>query len=57
MKTIKFKLKEETKGAWRYVEIDDKGNEIPLIDAVIGTLYLRKKATPERKETIEIVIK
>jgi hypothetical protein len=41
---VKFKRVDKTKGALRYVEIDDEGNErkTDADGAVIGTLYLRK---------------
>lgn len=43
---INFKLIDTTKGALRYVEVDDAGE--PRKDdasgAFVGTLYLRKKA-------------
>jgi hypothetical protein len=43
---VKFKLVDKTKGALRYVEIDDEGNErkTDADGAIIGTLYLRKAA-------------
>jgi hypothetical protein len=41
---IRFKLEEETKGALRYHEIDEKGQVIEQTRAKIGTLYVRKSA-------------
>jgi hypothetical protein len=41
---VRFKLEEETKGALRYQEIDDKGEVIERTRAKIGTLYMRKTA-------------
>lgn len=42
---ISFKLVTTTKGAIRYVEVDENGNERKddATGAFIGTLYLRKK--------------
>ena len=43
---VKFVIERETKGAVRYMEVDEKGeardNMHPL--AVVGTLYVRKAA-------------
>jgi hypothetical protein len=39
----KFKLEQETKGAVRYREVDEKG-EPEYMSAKIGSLYLRKTA-------------
>lgn len=43
--TVKFALEYDTKGAVRFVEVDDKGNpkKTDNENAVIGTLYFRKK--------------
>lgn len=45
-KTLTFKLRNETKGALRYEEMDERG--LPRIKdengQVIGSLYLRKSA-------------
>lgn len=41
--TIKFRLRNETKGALRYQEVDDSGNDKNIGEgAVVGSLYLRK---------------
>ena len=40
-----FKLEKETKGALRYQEVDEAGNEFSsLAETTIGTLYVRKLA-------------
>jgi hypothetical protein len=42
---LKFKLRNETKGALRYEEIDDTGSLVSVENgAKIGTLYIRKSA-------------
>lgn len=42
---LKFKLERETKGAVRYQETDNNGNELDIANgAKVGTLYLRKTA-------------
>ena len=41
---VRFELHEETKGALRYQEIDEKGKAIEQALANIGTLYMRKSA-------------
>jgi hypothetical protein len=40
----KFKLKQETKGALRYEEVDEKGIPVQQAWVKIGTIYLRKSA-------------
>jgi len=40
----KFKFKQETKGALRYEEVDEKGTPIEQAWVKIGTIYLRKSA-------------
>ena len=49
--TVPFLLERETKGAVRYMEVDDKGKPIQE-DFKIGILYVRKSAfgakIPER---------
>lgn len=43
MKTeLRFVIEKETKGAIRYVEVDDADRPKDLADATIGTLYVRK---------------
>ncbi len=38
-----FALEKSTKGAHRYMEVDDNSNQVKVKDgALIGTLYLRK---------------
>jgi hypothetical protein len=41
---VRFKLEEETKGALRYQEIDEKGEVTERTRAKIGILYMRKSA-------------
>lgn len=44
---ITFQFRNETKGALRYEEIDDKGFPLKIeAGAKIGTLYVRKSAMP-----------
>lgn len=40
----KFQRKNETKGAVRFEELDNKGSVIDFTDCQIGTLYIRKSA-------------
>ena len=57
-KVIQFQLKNETKGALRYEEIDANGVVLAQDDWVIGSLYLRKskiRGTPKNL-TIAIVL-
>lgn len=43
--TINMILRNETPGALRFEEVDEKGKVIPIKDgAKIGTLYIRKTA-------------
>ncbi len=56
MKILTFKFKSETTGAWRYAELNEAGFELDLSNAVIGTLYIRKKAMPEKKETLKVTV-
>ena len=44
MITVRFKFMHETKGALRYIEINDQDEGIELKESVIGTIYLRKSA-------------
>jgi hypothetical protein len=43
-KTLHFIVEKETKGAVRYKEVDEKGED--AFAPVIGTLYVRKAAMP-----------
>lgn len=55
-KILTFKFKAETTGSRRYAEIDANGNELFLQDAFIGTLYIRKKAMPNKVEIIKVTV-
>jgi hypothetical protein len=45
---IKMKLEKETPGAYRYAELNEIGDILPVKDAQIGYLYIRKPyAKPE----------
>lgn len=46
-KIIQLTLERETKGAVRYQEVDENGQILGKVDAVVGTLYVRKKAFPD----------
>ena len=50
-KTILFLAEKETKGAVRYTEITDGGATIPMAEAVIGKVYVRKNAFPDGMPT------
>jgi len=57
-KEIKFKFERETKGAVRYMEVDDKGNKAE--EYSIGTLYVRKSTLGDKlppPKTITVTIK
>lgn len=41
-KTLKFVLEAETRGAFRYREINARGDILQIKDAIVGMLYLRK---------------
>jgi hypothetical protein len=55
--SLSFKLRNETKGAVRYEEVDDNGSK-KLENYVVGTMYVRKSAivAPWPRE-LEIQIK
>ncbi len=44
--TLKFVLEHETKGALRYFECDDAGQELPFGRYLIGKVYFRKDRMP-----------
>lgn len=56
--TINMLLERETKGAVRYQEVDTEGKEVPMDQAQIGTLYIRKRAleTPPPK-AVQVSVK
>lgn len=54
---LKFKFKKETKGTYVYEQVDDNHNPIPIVDAVIPTIYIRKSAMPTLKDILTIEIK
>jgi hypothetical protein len=41
---VRFKLEKETRGALRYLEVDENGELIEQPWAKIGSLYVRKSA-------------
>ena len=41
---VHFKLEKETRGALRYLEVDENGEVIEQAWAKIGSLYVRKSA-------------
>jgi hypothetical protein len=41
---LTFLLERETKGAFRYQEVDSNGRPLDLADATVGVLYVRKAA-------------
>jgi hypothetical protein len=57
MITAKLMFERETKGTFRYQEIDNAGEPVDFGQGKIGTLYLRKSAIEgERPHYIEIKI-
>jgi hypothetical protein len=58
MINARFKFVTETKGAFRYAEVDEAGEVIEMVNGKIGTLYLRKTAlNGTRPEFLEVAIK
>lgn len=43
-KVLKFVIERETKGAVRYMEVDNTNKEVDLVNQTVGTIYLRKSA-------------
>lgn len=54
--TIQFKFEKETKGAVRYMEVDESGKE--AFAPQIGALYIRKSAMPGGKipQVIQVMV-
>jgi hypothetical protein len=50
-------LEQETKGAWRYREVDEGGNFLAVGAASIGVVYLRKSAVKEPPGAITLTIR
>lgn len=53
IKTVQFKLVNETKGALKFEEVDAAGN--PTTE-VIGTLYLRKAAVAGKPANVTVTV-
>lgn len=54
---ISFKHERDTKGAARYYEVDDAGNQ-KTSDYIVGTMYIRKSGLPNGiPEAFDLVIK
>jgi hypothetical protein len=53
-----FVLDKETKGTFRYAEVDDKGKrrESGDLETVIGTIYLRKTTFSDAPKTITVTV-
>jgi hypothetical protein len=41
---VNMVLERETKGAYRYAEVDDAGNPVEAVWSKLGTQYIRKTA-------------
>jgi len=52
---VRFQFERSTKGAHRYFEINDRGVQLDMQDAVIGTLYVRKSAVGNKPAQMLIV--
>lgn len=50
--TVKFKLEKETKGTFRYAEVETDGQLLS-----IGTLYIKKHILPHKPENLTVEIK
>lgn len=46
---LKFAFEKETPGALRFRELDEENLPVVTSGAVVGVLYIRKGALPERK--------
>ena len=53
--TVQFVVEKETKGAWRYKEVDETGADAGAW-AKIGTLYVRKTAFEKGKHTAKLSV-
>ena len=54
---VSFKFKAETAGAYRYEEVDSKGNVVTTRDgAVIGALYLRKDKVEKAPKALTVTV-
>lgn len=54
---INMLLERETKGALRYAEVDEQGNQVEAADgAKIGTLYIRKTALQGAPKAITVSV-
>lgn len=57
MISARFKFVTETKGAFRYAEVDEAGEVVEMVNGKIGTLYLRKTAlNGTRPEFLQIQV-
>ena len=54
--TARLMLEQETKGAWRYRELDENGNPLSVNVSNVGTIYLRKRALKTPPSLIVITI-
>jgi hypothetical protein len=54
MMKIKMQFELETPGAYRYKELDADGKMLPVKDAKIGTLYIRKPYNKSEFITVTI---
>lgn len=54
--TVTMTLERETKGAVRYQEVNPQGQPVELVDALIGTLYIRKSKLSDTPKTIEVTV-
>jgi hypothetical protein len=49
-------LEQETKGAWRYREMDDAGAPLPVESASMGVVYVRKSRMRAAPPVIEVTV-
>ncbi len=56
-KVIPFKKEKETKRTFRYREVDEEGNFKDILDADVGTIYIKKTILgPNPSEIIQVII-
>lgn len=58
---VNMVLERETKGAYRYMEVDGSGNPVEQVWAKLGTQYIRKTSFPQgtpapRKLTVTVEV-
>lgn len=58
-KIVRFSYEKDTKGTYVYREVDKNGDDLEIVDSVIGKLYLRKDKfgeKPPKKIKVKIML-